>query len=176
MVRERKESTALPLVAAVVGVQLPRRHLCLSGGLAPGPPRAVAGARRVAGTRRRCVANIGTFGPLSGDGAREMLCGDRPAPGREGAGLGGGPVGRLPAFGLGAFLRGLPGRPRRRFYVVVRTTRKRASPDNIRSNPSIALDIGNVSISGRTPVSAANRNVSSESCEVPEGWPATDRL
>ena len=44
----------------------------------------------------------------------------------------------------------------------------------IRSYPSAARSIGNVSIIARTPVAAANLSVSSESFEVPDGHPIID--
>jgi hypothetical protein len=61
-------------------------------------------------------------------------------------------------------------------HGLVSTTRKRAWPDNIRSKPLEASDIEYVSITGRTPLRAAKRSVSSESCDVPDGCPAIDRL
>ncbi len=64
----------------------------------------------------------------------------------------------------------------RHTHWLVSTTLNRACPDSIRSNPLEASDIGTVSIRGRTPLRAENRSVSSESCDVPDGCPAIDRL
>jgi len=54
---------------------------------------------------------------------------------------------------------------------IVSTTRNSALPLIMRSNPSAARASGKDSIMGRTPVRAANRNVSSESAGVPAAQP-----
>lgn len=54
---------------------------------------------------------------------------------------------------------------------MVRTTRKRALPLNMRSYAAAACSSGNVSTMGLTPVIAQKCKVSSESRPVPEGQP-----
>src|SRR5436190_2843169 len=69
-----------------------------------------------------------------------------------------------------------PGRasPHQGVQLMVNTARNRTLPVIIRLYASATLARGNVSIIGRTPESALNRKVSSESMAVPEGQPCTD--
>ena len=56
-------------------------------------------------------------------------------------------------------------------FYIVSTALNLAFPVIIRSNASSTLESGYLSIIGRTPVTALNRNVSSESLAVPDGQP-----